>query len=246
MPSTLSRIETGKAPTRSSYLTVLLDPYGVDDPGQRALLAKMACQGQLKDWWATCADLLSHGARRYMSLETNASCVCSYSALAVPSLLQTSGYATAACRAMRPNLTANEVDRLVTVHRLREESMRHGGCHFHVIVDERALRRPIASADVMKEQLEHLVAVTSTIDVTIQVADTDAARPVLSPSFTILSFADGMDSDIACWDGPGGQVSITSRDDDVRAACATFDVLAHTALSPMRSADLLESLASSG
>ena len=31
-PSTLSRIETGKAPTRTSYLALLLNLYGVDDP----------------------------------------------------------------------------------------------------------------------------------------------------------------------------------------------------------------------
>jgi hypothetical protein len=84
----------------------------------------------------------------------------------------------------------------------------------------------------MKEQVEHLLAVTSAIDVTIQVADMAAARPVLNPSSTMLSFADGMDSVVPCWEGSGGQVSITSRDDDVRAACATFDAPARTALSP--------------
>jgi transcriptional regulator with XRE-family HTH domain len=34
-PSTLSRIETGKAPTRSAYLSEMLKMYGVEDPGQR-------------------------------------------------------------------------------------------------------------------------------------------------------------------------------------------------------------------
>ena len=34
-PSTLSRIETGKAPTRTSYLTLLLDLYEVRDADER-------------------------------------------------------------------------------------------------------------------------------------------------------------------------------------------------------------------
>src|SRR5215470_17742909 len=34
-PATLSRIETGKAPTRTSYLEVMLDVYGVADPVRR-------------------------------------------------------------------------------------------------------------------------------------------------------------------------------------------------------------------
>src|ERR1700683_2094105 len=44
-PSTLSRIETGKAPTRSAYLNSMLELYGVDDPGQRQVLLEMAREG---------------------------------------------------------------------------------------------------------------------------------------------------------------------------------------------------------
>src|SRR6266700_7046778 len=47
-PSTLSRIETGKAPTRTSYLAVMLDLYGVADPARRRLLMDMAREGQRK------------------------------------------------------------------------------------------------------------------------------------------------------------------------------------------------------
>src|SRR5580693_8015183 len=49
-PSTLSRIETGKAPTRTSYLAVMLDLYGVTDASQRALLADLAREGQRRGW----------------------------------------------------------------------------------------------------------------------------------------------------------------------------------------------------
>src|ERR1700733_663826 len=44
-PSTLSRIETGKAPTKSAYLTAMLGMYGVDDPGARKVLVDMAREG---------------------------------------------------------------------------------------------------------------------------------------------------------------------------------------------------------
>src|SRR5271155_1425161 len=39
--STLSRIETGKAPTKTAYLTALLEMYGVTDPQQRQVLIDM-------------------------------------------------------------------------------------------------------------------------------------------------------------------------------------------------------------
>ncbi len=44
-PSTLSRIETGKAPTKSAYLMAMLDMYKVDDPDARKVLIDMAREG---------------------------------------------------------------------------------------------------------------------------------------------------------------------------------------------------------
>jgi DNA-binding XRE family transcriptional regulator len=56
--STVSRIETGNAPTRTSYLTVMLELYGVADPADRRALIEMAREGQRKGWWAPSEDLL--------------------------------------------------------------------------------------------------------------------------------------------------------------------------------------------
>ena len=71
-PSTLSRIETGKAPTRASYLTLLLTLYGVDDPTDRTELAELARDGQHKGWWDDHTDLIPTAARTYYGLESAA------------------------------------------------------------------------------------------------------------------------------------------------------------------------------
>ena len=68
-PSTLSRIETGKAPTRSAYLSEMLKLYGVEDPGQRQVLIDMAREGHRKGWWAAYEDLLPTGFGIYVGLE---------------------------------------------------------------------------------------------------------------------------------------------------------------------------------
>ena len=44
-PSTLSRIETGKAPTKTAYLAAMLEMYNVEDPGARKALVDMAREG---------------------------------------------------------------------------------------------------------------------------------------------------------------------------------------------------------
>src|SRR6516164_8603646 len=60
-PSTLSRIETGKAPTKSAYLNQMLEMYGVIDPQQRQVLVDMAREGHRKGWWADFDDVLPSG-----------------------------------------------------------------------------------------------------------------------------------------------------------------------------------------
>jgi transcriptional regulator with XRE-family HTH domain len=98
VPSTLSRIETGQAPVKTKYLTVMLDLYGIDDPDERTRLAGLAKDGQPKNWWASYDNVLPAGTSRYLSLETAAAELRAYDAQAIPDLLQTRAYATAGAR----------------------------------------------------------------------------------------------------------------------------------------------------
>jgi len=91
--STLSRIETGKAPTRSAYLTAMLKMYGVEDPGQRQVLVDMAREGHRKGWWAAYEDVLPTGFGIYVGLEAEAASLRAYESLVIHGLLQTEDYA---------------------------------------------------------------------------------------------------------------------------------------------------------
>ena len=51
--STLSTIETGKAPTKLADPTAMLEMYEVEDPGARKVLVDMAREGHRKGWWST-------------------------------------------------------------------------------------------------------------------------------------------------------------------------------------------------
>ena len=68
-PSTLSRIETGKAPTKSAYLSQMLETYGVTDAEQRQVLVDMAREGHRKGWWAAYDDVLPSGFDIYVGLQ---------------------------------------------------------------------------------------------------------------------------------------------------------------------------------
>src|SRR6266699_513983 len=114
-PSTLSRIETGKAPTRTSYLALMLDLYGVDDPEQRRLFMDSAREGQRKGWWAGSDELLPTGTGSYLGLEAEASAVRAFQTQVVPDLVRTQAYARAVVTASRPELAPEQVDRVVAV-----------------------------------------------------------------------------------------------------------------------------------
>jgi transcriptional regulator with XRE-family HTH domain len=187
--STLSRIETGQAPIKTIYLTALLDLYEVADDSRRVFLTDLARQGQRTAWLAD-RDLVPAGTAQYLNLEAAACRVRSYWPHAVPDLLQTRDYASAACRAARPGLTREQVARLVALQAGRQAVVHAGGHRLHLVVDEAALRRPIAPAPVMAGQLEYLLTLTAVPVLTLQVVPSDSPRPVLSPPFTLLDFSD--------------------------------------------------------
>jgi transcriptional regulator with XRE-family HTH domain len=239
-PSTISRIETGKAPTRTGYLTIMLDTYGITDPQHRQQLTELAREGHRKEWWTPHHELLPPGASTYLGLEAAASEIRIFSVLALPGLLQTADYAAAALRASRPGLSAQEISELVTIQLRRQEQLHRDGQTLYQVIDESVLFRTIGSASVMAEQLDHLHAATSNPAVTIQVSTLAAARSALSLPFTLLSFPGLTDPDIACQVANGGQVTISKRAADVIATQQAFSTLASSALPPANSADLIK------
>jgi transcriptional regulator with XRE-family HTH domain len=236
-PSTLSRIETGKAPTRTSYLAVMLDLYGVDDPGQRQLMIDMAREGQRKGWWAKCDDVLASGVGSYLGLEAAACAVRSFVVDVVPGLVQTRAYAAAVGAASRPDLSAEQLKRLAWLQTRRRE-MLADGAEVLLVLDEAVLRRTIGTASVMAAQHQHLLAAASP-SMTVQVLRLAGSRPVLSDSFTVLSFADPADPDVGYRTGAQGQAIRQDRAATVTTLRGIFDQLSRAALTPAESANFI-------
>jgi transcriptional regulator with XRE-family HTH domain len=244
-PSTVSRIETGKAPARTSYVRMLLDLYEVDDPEQRRFLIDLAREGQRKGWWADARDLLPAGVGRYLGLEAAASQVRSFTAHTVPALLRTGDYAAAVERVTRPGARSDDIRRLVAVTARRGKVLERAGLRLHALIDEAVLVRPMGSKHVLADQLGHLVAVTAAEQATVQVIPLTVAWPVFSASFAVLTFSDPADADVACTFGASGEVSISSCAADVAAMRSRFTALSRAALTAAESARMISELARS-
>lgn len=239
-PSTLSRMETGQAPVKAAYLLVMLDLYEVQDQAQRGRLASLARDGMRKSWHDGYRHLLPAGASHYLDLESAATHLRSYSVHAMPGLAQTAGYAAAAIRAARPDLTSTQVRSLVTVQRRRQEHARSAGLGLHLVIDQSALMRLIGTAEVMAGQLRHLLTLTSDPAVTLRVAELARPLPALTTPFTILSFPGPGHPDVACRVGIGSQVTITTRRGDLSVLHRAFTALISAAASPGETASLIK------
>ena len=243
--STLSRIETGKAPTRSAYLTAMLRMYGVDDPGQRQVLIDMAREGHRKGWWAAYEDVLPTGFGIYVGLEAEAASLRAYESLVVHGLLQTEDYARAVMTTVSRKLAADEIERLVTLRMQRQEVvLRADPIELWLILDEAVLRRAIGPPELMHNQLTHLADASLWPNVTLQVMPFGGGpHPFLNGPFSIIEFPERTDPDVVYTEGVAGQAYL-ERDREVRSCAEGFDLLRAAAMSPVDSTDLVSKLAS--
>ena len=243
-PSTLSRIETGKAPTRTAYLNSMLELYGVNDPSQRQVLMEMAREGHRKGWWTVWEGVLPTGFGIYVGLEAEAASLRVYEAQVVHGLLQTEDYARAVMTMVRRRQTPEEIDRLVALRMQRQEVLvRPDPLELWIILDEAVLRRMTMPADVMHRQLEYLCETCNWPNVTLQVLPfSSGLHPALGGPFAIIEFPERFDPDVVYSEGVTGQAYIEEREREVRARSEAFDLLRATALPPADSLRLIRSI----
>jgi transcriptional regulator with XRE-family HTH domain len=242
--STLSRIETGKAPTKTAYLMALLEMYGVTDPGQRQILTDMAREGHRKGWWAVYDDVLPTGFGIYVGLEEEAAGLRIYETQVVNGLLQTAEYARAVLREVHKKDSPDQMRRLAEFRLKRQEALaRVDPPDLWLILDEAVIRRPIGGPDVMRAQLDHLVTASQIPNVTLQVLPfSSGAHPALMGAFSIIEFPERGDPDVVYVDSWGGPIYL-EKDRDIRTCAEAFDRLRAAAMSPGDSSALVRRVA---
>jgi transcriptional regulator with XRE-family HTH domain len=238
--STLSRIETGKAPTKSVYLTAMLEMYGVTDPAQRQVLVDMAREGHRKGWWSVYDDVLPTGFGIYVGLEAEAAGLRAFEGEAVQGLFQTPDYARAILREVQVRDTDEQVERLVDLRMKRQEVLdRNPPLDVWMILDEAVVRRTIGGPDVMRDQLARLVEESKKPNVTLQVLPFETGSHAgLRGPFSILEFPERADADVAYVESVAGIIYL-EKEREVRTCAEAFDRLRAAALSPGQSSDVI-------
>lgn len=234
--ATVSRLETGQTRPRYTDVADILDLYGVPSP-QRDALITLAKEAGLRGWWTAYADVFTGS---YVALEHDASEIRTWDPQLVHGLLQDEQYSRAVISVGRMLPSAADVDRRVAARTARRALLdRENAPHLYVVLDEGAIRRPIGGPGVMRAQLEALLRAGERPRVTVQIVPFSVGSHAgLDGRFTILSFPDPADPDIAYVEGTMGDVYLESSV-EIAQHRSRFDQIISTALSPEESAHLI-------
>lgn len=236
----VSRIETGHTRPQHGDVADLLDLYGVPSP-QRDALITLAREARQRGWWTAYADVFTGS---YVGLEDEAAEIRTWDPQLIHGLLQTQEYARAVIEAGRMLPDRTQVERRIAARKARQALLdRADAPHLHAVFDEAVIRRPIGGPEIMAAQLESLVIATERPNVTIQVLDyKSGAHAGLDGRFTILSYPDPLDPDIAYVEGTMGDVYLESAQETDQHR-VRFDRITAAALPPEESARLLAAVA---
>jgi transcriptional regulator with XRE-family HTH domain len=185
--SKISRIELGRNAIREIDVLDLLGLYGVTGQEREQLLS-IAEQANRPGWWQRYHDILPEWFQAYVGMEEAARSIRVYEPQFVPGLLQTENYASAVISL--GDFPIEEAERHVILRKERQRRFRDGKLRLWVVVDEAALRRPVAGTDVQLEQLRYLREQCERPALTLQVIPYGVGGHAAPTGFSILRFAE--------------------------------------------------------
>jgi transcriptional regulator with XRE-family HTH domain len=183
--SKISRIELGKSAIREIDVLDLLTFYGVD-PSEREQFLTLAEQASRRGWWHQFSDVLPDWFSTYIGMEESAQSIRVYEPLFVPGLLQTPQYAAAVLAL--GDLPVSDAERHVMLRKERQRRFVDGQLKLWAIVDESALRRPVGSWEILRDQLRYLISLSTRRNLTLQITALGEGGHAAPSAFTILRF----------------------------------------------------------
>jgi transcriptional regulator with XRE-family HTH domain len=160
--SKVMRIESGEVTISQNDLRPLLSYLGIKDKAQiESLVVSAKLSKQRVQWWETpqYRELLTPAIVQLMGLEQAAKEIRYFYPMVVPGRLQTSAYTRAVLETFAGELSAETIEARVRMRDMRRQAFLAPGAHpaVFLVLDESVLLRQVGGAEVMREQLEHLL-----------------------------------------------------------------------------------------
>jgi transcriptional regulator with XRE-family HTH domain len=239
--SKVSRLERGVAKPKVRDVQALAELYGADAETVEGL-KELARESKSTGWWHSAAQSLPDRFRPYVGYEAEASEIKNFELHFVPGLLQTESYARSVFETAI-DVTPFDIEQRTEVRLGRQRRLTESDpLQLWAVVDEIALHRQVGEAAVMYEQLLTLVERTKLRNVAVQVIPLNTTHAAPGYNFHLLGFENPEDKPVLHIDSfPGGMA--TSNASEIQRARRLWEHLRSKALSPKRSAALIEQIA---
>ncbi|WP_427921142.1 helix-turn-helix domain-containing protein [Streptomyces sp. cg40] len=202
--SKVGRIENAQSGIRLPDLRALMDAYNVVDPTERSAIEKLSREAKQKGWWSRYVNVVDPAYAAYAAVEWDASELYNVETNLVPGLLQTPEYTEALIKLQAPDATKEKIEAQINVRRERKSILtRDSPLQLWVIVAENVLYHQVGSRDVMRAQLESLIADSRKQNVELQVLPReDPMNACLFGPFVIMSFPTSAETDVVYTESP--------------------------------------------
>jgi transcriptional regulator with XRE-family HTH domain len=210
----ISRLENGHVVDQADIIRIL-DALEVD--GERwTQIVTIAREAGERGWWES-NKAMGERQAMYANLEAGAETIREFQMTFVPGLLQTPEFTRARIEAeKRAGPAGYSADKVIEARNQRQRMLRRpGGPTYDVIIDELAIRRVAAPAEILKAQLYHVAArVNGEPQTSVQVLPIDAVidgYAVPRSAFSIYTFPDPGDPVVVAVDTVTDDLMLTEE-----------------------------------
>ncbi|WP_433657939.1 helix-turn-helix domain-containing protein [Nocardia sp. CA-128927] len=208
-PTKINYLETGKTTQQPAEVTVLLRFYGAK-PADVERISALAGQADQTTWWAPFGASFPNWFTTFVGLEGLAESQFCYTSMHLPGQLQTPGYAAAL---LEGHLRVPPADApgVVRGRMARQRLIDENPLHLRAVIEEYVLDRAAGGPEVMREQLEHLLALVELPTVELHVMPVSVAvHDGLDGDFIVLNFPSA--NSIGYIEYPAGALYVQDQD----------------------------------
>ncbi|MFJ1550561.1 helix-turn-helix domain-containing protein [Streptomyces sp. NPDC088246] len=224
----ISRLERGQSPPQPGDVSCLMRRYGAVDEIEDA--CELARRANEPGWWEEFGSVVPPWFDKFLGLQEAADLIRTYEVQLVPGLLQTEEYARAVTMSGVPLAGPEEVRARVGLRTRRQELLhREFSPKLWAVVDWPVLHRPLGSSGLMCRQLEHLIEMSHSPNIKLQVLPPDCLA--IGTPVTLLRFGLPDLPDVVYLEHPTG-ANYIDKPEDTAQYRSMLDQLSMKALSP--------------